>query len=71
MVLVEIGIAGIILALIFIVVAILILVFVVGTLIAFLPATIVGIIVWWWTGDFITGAIAFLVVALIMILFRR
>jgi hypothetical protein len=71
MVLVELGIGGAILALILLVVAILIIVFVVGTLIAFLPATLVGVLVWWWTGDFVTGAIAFLVVAVIMIIFRR
>lgn len=71
MVLVELGLAGMILAIILLVVAILIIVFVVGTLIAFLPATLVGILVWWWTGDFITGAIAFLIVALIMIIFRK
>jgi hypothetical protein len=71
MVLVELGIAGAILGLIFLVIAILILVFIVGTLIAFLPATLVGIIVWLLTGDFTTGAIAFLVVALIMVIVRR
>jgi hypothetical protein len=70
MVLVELGIVGGILGLIILIIAILILVFIIGTLIAFLPATLAGIIVWLLTGDFTLGAIAFLVIALIMVLAR-
>ncbi len=66
-----IGLFGLILAIIFIVIALLLLIFLVGTLIHFLPAVIVAILVWLLTGSFFWGAIAFLVVALLMVLWRR
>jgi len=65
------GIFGLIFAILFVIVGLVVLVVIIGSLIYFFPATIVGILVWYLTGDFFWGALAFLVIALFMIVFRR
>jgi hypothetical protein len=64
------GLIVIALFLLFIGIGILILVLVVGSLIMFLPATIVAFIVLILTGSWLYAGLAFLIVALLMILFK-
>jgi hypothetical protein len=59
------GVIGILGALVLVVIGILVIILVVGALIVFLPAIIVAIIVWFFTGSFFLAGIAFLVVAII------
>ena len=59
------GVIGLLAALVFVVIGILVIVLVVSALIVFLPAIIVAIIVWYFTGSFLFAGIAFLVVAII------
>lgn len=68
---IELGILTLLLFAVLIVVGLVILVFVVGTLIAFLPATLIAIVVLLLTGSLFYAGLAFLVIAALMILFRR
>ncbi len=68
---IELGILTLLLFAVLIVVGLVILVFVVGTLIAFLPATLIAIVVLLITGSLFEAGLAFLIIAALMILFRR
>lgn len=68
---IELGLVGLLVFAVLVVIGILIIVFVVGALISFLPATIVAIVVLLLTGSWLYAGIAFLVIAVLMIIFRR
>ena len=54
-----------------VVIGFLILVLVVGSIILFLPAAIIAFVVWLLTGSFFLAGVAFLIIAVLMIVFRR
>jgi hypothetical protein len=54
-----------------IIIGILVLALIVGTLIHWFPAVIVAIVVWFLTGSLLWAAVAFVVIAILMIAFRR
>jgi hypothetical protein len=68
---VEMGLLGLLVFAVLVVIGLLIIVFVIGSLIAFLPATIIAIVVLLLTGSWFYAGIAFLVIAALMILFRK
>jgi len=51
--------------------ALLIIIFIVGSLITFLPATLIAIVVLLLTGSWLYAGIAFVVIAVLMIIFIR
>jgi hypothetical protein len=61
------GIVDLVLAAIILIVGILVIILIVGALIVFLPAIIVAVVVWFFTGSLLVAGIAFLVVAIISI----
>lgn len=69
--LIELGLLALFIFTILVVVGILIIIFVIGSMIMFLPATIIAIIVLLLTGSWFLAGIAFLVVAVLMVLFRK
>ena len=54
-----------------IIIGILVLALIVGTVVHWFPAVIVAILVWYFTGSLLWGAAAFVVIAIVMISFRR
>lgn len=54
-----------------IIIGILILALIVGTLIHWFPAVIVAILIWFFSGSLLWAAVAFVVIAILMIAFRR
>lgn len=64
------GLLGILLFLALIVIGVLFLVLVIGSLVLFLPATIISVVVLLLTGSWFYTGVAFLVVALLMILLK-
>ena len=68
---IELGLLGLLVFAVLVIIGILILVFVVGALISFLPATLIAIVVLLLTGSWIYAGIAFLIVAVLMIIFRK
>ena len=68
---IEMGLLGILFFAVLVVVGLLIIVFVIGSLIAFLPATIIAGVVLLLTGSWFDAGIAFLIIAALMILFRK
>jgi len=54
-----------------IIIGILVLASIVGTVVHWFPAVIVAILVWYFTGSLLWGAAAFVVIAIVMISFRR
>ncbi len=61
-----------IIALIFLLaIGLIILVVVVGSILLFLPAAIIAFVVWFLTGDLFLAGIAFLIIAVLMIVFRH
>ena len=68
---IEMGLLGILFFAVLVVVGLLIIVFVIGSLIAFLPATIIAVVVLLLTGSWFDAGIAFLIIAALMILFRK
>jgi hypothetical protein len=69
--LIELGLLALFIFAILVVVGILIIVFVIGSMIMFLPATIIAIIVLLLTGSWFLAGMAFLVVAVLMVIFRK
>jgi hypothetical protein len=59
------GIVGFIGLIVLVIIGILVIVLVVGALIVLLPAIIVAIVVWFFTGSFFLAGVAFLIVAII------
>jgi hypothetical protein len=68
---IEMGLLGLLVFAVLVVIGLLIIVFVIGSLIAFLPATIIAIVVLLLTGSWFYAGIAFLIIAALMILFRK
>jgi len=64
------GIVAIIGAFILVIIGVLVIILIAGAIIFLLPAVIVGIIVWFLTGNFFYGGIAFLIIALISLVRR-
>lgn len=54
-----------------VVIGLAIIVLVVGSIILFLPAAIIAFVVWFLTGDLFLAGVAFLIIAVLMIVFRR
>jgi len=54
-----------------IIIGILVLALIVGTVIHWFPAVIVAVLIWYFTGSLLWGAAAFVVIAILMIAFRR
>lgn len=52
-------------------IGLIILIAIVGSIILFLPAAIVAFVVWFLTRDLFLAGIAFLIIAVLMIIFRR
>jgi hypothetical protein len=59
------GIAGLVGLIVLVIIGILVIVLIVGALIVLLPAIIVAIVVWFFTGSFFLAGVAFLIVAII------
>lgn len=70
MVLLEVGLS-IVALIVLVIIGLAILVLIVGSIILFLPAAIIAFVVWLLTGDFFLAGVAFLIVAALMIVFRR
>jgi hypothetical protein len=68
---IEMGLVALLVFAVLVVIGILIIVFIIGSLITFLPATIIAIIVLLLTGSWFYAGIAFLLIAVIMIIFKR
>jgi hypothetical protein len=68
---IEMGLLGILVFAVLVVIGLLIIIFIIGSLITFLPATIVAILVLLLTGSWFNAGIAFLIVAVLMIIFRK
>lgn len=68
---IELGLFALFIFAILAVVGILIIIFVIGSLIMFLPATIVAIVILLLTGSWFWAGIGFLAIAVLMVLFRR
>ena len=68
---IEMGLLGILVFAVLVVIGLLIIVFVIGSLITFLPATIIAIVVLLLTGSWFYAGIAFLIIAVFMIIFRK
>jgi hypothetical protein len=62
---------SIIALIVLVIIGLVILVLVVGSIILFLPAAIVAFVVWFLTGDLFLAGVAFLIIAVLMIVFRR
>jgi hypothetical protein len=68
---IEFGLLALLVFAILVVIGILVIVFIIGSLLMFLPATIIAIVVLLLTGSWYYAGIAFLIVAFLMIIFRR
>jgi hypothetical protein len=62
---------SIIALIILLVIGLVILVVVVGSILLFLPAAIIAFVVWFLTGDLFLAGVAFLIIAVLMIIFRH
>lgn len=58
-------------AALFIVLGIIVIVVIIGSLLLFLPAVVIAFVVWLLTGSFFWGAVAFLIISVLMILFKH
>jgi hypothetical protein len=56
---------------ILVIIGLAIIVVIIGSLILFLPAAIIAFVVWLLTRDFFLAGVAFLIVAVLMIIFRH
>jgi hypothetical protein len=70
MLILEVGLS-IIALIVLVIIGLAILVLVVGSLLLLLPAAIVAFVVWLLTGDLFLAGVAFLIIAVLMIVFRR
>jgi hypothetical protein len=68
---IEMGLLGLLVFAVLVVIGLLIIIFVVGSLIMFLPATVIAVVVLLLTGSWFYAGIAFLVIAVLMIIFRK
>jgi hypothetical protein len=68
---IELGLLALLVFAVLVVIGILIIIFVIGSLIMFLPATIIAIVVLLLTGSWYFAGIAFLIIAVLMIIFRK
>jgi hypothetical protein len=68
---IELGLLGLLVFAVLVVIGLLIIIFVIGSLIMFLPATIIAIVVLLLTGSWFYAGMAFLVIAVLMIIFRK
>ena len=68
---IEMGLLGLLVFAVLVVIGLLIIVFVIGSLITFLPATLIAIAVLLLTGSWYYAGIAFLIIAVLMIIFRK
>lgn len=62
---------SIIALIVLLVIGLVILVVIVGSILLFLPAAIIAFVVWFLTRDLFLAGVAFLIIAVLMIVFRR
>ena len=68
---IEMGLFGLIVFAVLVVIGLMIIIFVIGSLIMVLPATVIAIVVLLLTGSWFYAGIAFLIIAVLMIIFRK
>jgi hypothetical protein len=68
---IEMGLLGLLVFAVLVVIGLMIIIFVIGSLIMFLPATVIAIVVLLLTGSWFYAGIAFLIIAVLMIIFRK
>ncbi len=67
----EIGILALLAFVALVIIGIVVIVIIIGSLIMFLPATVIAIVVLFLTGSWFWAGVAFLAIALFMIIFKR
>jgi hypothetical protein len=65
------GVLSVIALIVLILIGLAIIVLVIGSIILFLPAIIIAFVVWLLTGELFLAGVAFLITAVLMVIFRR
>jgi hypothetical protein len=68
---IEFGLLALLVFAVLVVIGILIIFFIIGSLITFFPATVIAVVVLLLTGSWFWAGVAFLAIAVFMIIFRR